>query len=77
MDQQRNRHNEKGAVPFRSGRFYSVDSNWWLAIRRGDDQGPFRTKAVAKQALIQYLNDHFNFEKNLKTDQALQTRLRV
>ena len=71
MYQQRSRHAEKGATPFRSGRFYSVDNEWWFAIRRGADQGPYRTKAVAKQGLIEYLNEQFAFEKNLKNDQVL------
>jgi len=71
MYQQRSRHTEKGAIPFRSGRFYSVDHEWWFAIRRGVDQGPYTTKATAKQGLIEYLNDQFTFAKNLKADQVL------
>lgn len=71
MYKQRNRHGEQGAIPFRTGRFYCVDSEWWFAIRRGPDQGPYSTKTQAKQSLIEYLNDQFTFEKHLKRDRLL------
>jgi len=71
MYQQRSRHTEKGAIPFRSGRFYSVDNEWWFAIRRGVDHGPYTTKATAKQGLIEYLNEQFTFAKNMKADRML------
>ncbi len=66
MYQQHTRHGEDGAVPFRTGRFYCVGNDWWFAIRRGPDQGPYPTKAAAKQSLIAFLNDQFAFEKYLK-----------
>jgi len=65
MDQQSVRHGEQGGIPFRSGRFYSVGNEWWFAIRRGPDQGPYPSKAAAKLSLIEYLNDQFAFEKLL------------
>jgi|GEM_PF-914448 hypothetical protein len=68
MYQQHGRHGEHGAVPFRTGRFYCVDNEWWYAIRRGPDQGPYPTKAAAKQSLIEFLNDQFTFEKYLQQD---------
>ena len=68
MYKQRNRHSEHGAIPFRSGRYYSIDSEWWFAIRRGPDQGPYVTKSAAKQGLIEYINDQFVFEKQLKQE---------
>jgi hypothetical protein len=68
MYQLRSRHGEKGAVPFRSVRFYTVDNAWWFAIRRGPDQGPYPTRASARQALIEYLNDQFAFERQLQQD---------
>lgn len=66
MFQQQTRHGELGAVPFRTGRFYCVDNEWWFSIRRGPDQGPYPTKAAARQSLIEYLNDQFAFEKYLR-----------
>lgn len=71
MYTQRNRHGERGAAPFRSGRYYAIDEQWWFAIRRGPDQGPYPTKAAAKQALVEYLNDQFAFEKHLQQDRVL------
>ena len=61
----RNRHNEAGSVPYRTGRFYSVEGEWWFAIRRGPDQGPYMSKPQAKLGLIEFLNDQFAFEKFL------------
>jgi hypothetical protein len=69
--QQANRHGEARSIPFRTGRFYSIDSAWWFAIRRGPDQGPYQTKSTAKQALIEFLNDQFAFEKILHQDLRL------
>lgn len=63
MFQQHSRHGEQGAVPFRSGRFYCVENEWWFAIRRGPDRGPFPTKAAAKQSLIEFLNDQFTLAR--------------
>lgn len=71
MDKQRNRHSEQGAIPFRSGRYYCIDSEWWFAIRRGPDQGPYVTKSAAKQGLIEYINDQFVFEKQLKKESVM------
>lgn len=69
----RNRFNESGAVPFRTGRFYSVDGAWWFAIRRGPDQGPYTNKSMAKQGLIEFLNDQFAFDKFLSSKAHLQS----
>ena len=65
MEQLHNRRGEKSVYPFRSARFFSVKDEWWFAIRRGVDQGPYPSKATAKQALIEYLNDQFRFENSL------------
>ena len=65
MYEQRNRHGENGGVPFRTGRYYTIDNEWWFAIRRGPDQGPYDSKSAARKALIEYLNDQFEFEKHL------------
>ena len=47
-----NRRGESGSVPFRSGRFYSVGTEWYFAVRRGADQGPYDNKDQAKDALV-------------------------
>ena len=69
--QQVRRYGEARTIPFRTGRFYSVDNDWWFAIRRGPTQGPYQTKSTAKQALIEFLNDQFAFEKILYQDLRL------
>jgi hypothetical protein len=71
MYKQRNRHGELGAIPFRSGRYYSIENEWWFAIRRGPDQGPYVTKSAARQGLIEYINEQFAFEKQLKNERAM------
>lgn len=71
MYKQRNRHGEQGAIPFRSGRYYSIDSEWWFAIRRGPDQGPYVTKSAARQGLIEYINDQFTFEKQMQQERKM------
>lgn len=70
-----NRKGESGTVPFRSGRFYSVGSEWFFAVRRGIDQGPYESKETAKKALVNFINDQLAFENHLeknKTGFALQ-----
>ena len=51
------RHGEHGAVPFRSGRFFNIDSRWYFACREGRDQGPFQNKAEAEAALTLYVRE--------------------
>lgn len=61
--QQRNRHGEQGGIPFRSSRFYSVNGEWFFAIRRGPDRGPFVNKAEAKKALVNFLHEQFTAQR--------------
>lgn len=65
-----NRKGESGAVPFRSGRFYSVGTEWYFAVRRGVDQGPYGSKEKAKDALVNYINDQLAFERHLEKNQT-------
>ena len=71
MFAQKSRHGETGAIPYRTGRFYSVGTEWWFAIRKGPDMGPYENKVQARQALIEFLNDQFTFEKHLQRDRLL------
>ncbi|MBI1424024.1 MAG: hypothetical protein GC149_11200 [Gammaproteobacteria bacterium] len=73
MDQNLSRHGEQGTAPFRTGRFYCIENEWWFAIRRGPDQGPYPTKAAAKLSLIEFLNDQFTFEKYLQQNKSPYT----
>jgi len=49
------RKGETGAVPFRSGRFFNIDNNWYFACREGRDRGPFENRDQAHAALRDYL----------------------
>jgi len=51
----RHRKGELGAVPFRSGRFFYIDSKWYFACREGREQGPYDSKEEAEIALLAYV----------------------
>ena len=51
----RHRKGELGAVPFRSGRFFYIDSKWYFACREGKEIGPFTSKQAAEEALAKYI----------------------
>jgi hypothetical protein len=63
-----NRKGETGHVPFRSGRFYCVGNEWYFAVRRDNDHGPFASRTLAKEALTNFINDQLNFEKLLESN---------
>jgi hypothetical protein len=49
------RKGEADPVPFRSGRFFNVESNWYFATREHIDQGPYSSREQAEKALQEYL----------------------
>jgi len=49
------RKGENGAIPFRSGRFFNIDTDWYFACREGKDLGPYRNRSEAADALKRYL----------------------
>jgi len=51
----KHRKGERGSVPFRSGRFFNIDSEWYFTCRDGVDYGPFESKDAALAALEQHL----------------------
>jgi len=51
------RSGEQGAVPFRTGRFFNIDSNWYFSCREGRDQGPFDSRDDAEAALTLYIRE--------------------
>jgi len=51
-----NRKGETGSVPYRTGRFFNVDSNWYFTSRGGVDHGPYASKADAELALKGFLS---------------------
>lgn len=56
------RHGEEGNFPFRSGRFYSVGSDWFAMTREGYELGPFRSREEAKMAVAAYVAEHSKAE---------------
>lgn len=55
------RKGEQQASPYRSGRFYSVDNDWYFSVRETDDLGPFHSKLSAEENLKIYLMDCEHF----------------
>jgi len=51
------RRGESGNYPFRSGRFFNIDSKWYFSSREQSDIGPFYNKDEADTALTSYLKD--------------------
>ena len=50
----RHRRGESGDVPFRSGRFFSSDGQWYFSTREGDNVGPFNSLHDARAGLVEY-----------------------
>lgn len=51
----KNRQGETGSAPFRSKRFYTVNTGWFFHTREGITQGPYHNLLEAKSALKLYL----------------------
>ena len=58
------RRGENGSVPFRSGRFFNIDSLWYFACREGD-HGPFANRKDAEAALALYVRDINTFDQRI------------
>lgn len=70
-----NRQNEDKAAPYRSDRFYCVNDEWYFAIRRGPDQGPYPSKEAAQAALKKFIAEELVLERRLEADRQLQGTL--
>ncbi|HID50198.1 MAG TPA: hypothetical protein EYP40_11425 [Chromatiales bacterium] len=51
----RHRRGELGTVPFRTGRFFYIDKQWYFACREGRNRGPFASKQAAEIALAAHI----------------------
>ena len=51
--------------PYRTGRFYSVDNEWFFSVREVAEQGPYFSKLSVEIGLKMYLSDmdHFKMDK--------------
>ena len=69
----RHRKGELGAVPFRSGRFFYIDSKWYFSCREGKEVGPYASKQAAEIALAEYINNMECTEETLAEETASPT----
>jgi hypothetical protein len=58
-----NRRGESGPVPFRRGRFYSIDHQWYATTREGDELGPYASDEDAQMGVAAYLVDYLSDEE--------------
>jgi hypothetical protein len=70
-----NRINENKAAPYRSDRFYCVNDEWYFAIRRGPDQGPYPSKESALAALKKFIAEELALERRLEAERQSQGTL--
>ena len=57
-----NRQGEQGYVQQRSERLFKDSDDWFFAIRRGVDQGPFTSEMEARLALREFIEEQLQFE---------------
>jgi len=57
-----NRFGEDGPVPYRTERIYNVGGEWFFSVRKGGDQGPFKTEEEAKAAMVEFISDQLLIE---------------
>ena len=54
---------EAEQTPTRTERFYEVNGQWYFAVRKGEDRGPFQSKEEARAALRTYIVERLAEEK--------------
>ncbi len=59
------RSGDTSESPYRTGRFYSVDNEWFFYVREVGEQGPYFSKLSGEIGLKMYLFDmeHFKMQK--------------
>lgn len=57
MELMDHRVGENGLLPFRTQRVFSVGSEWYFAIRGGEDCGPFQNMQDAETELNLFLSE--------------------
>ena len=55
MTRYRNRQGESGKRPFRSGRLFKVDNEWYVATREGVNLGPYESREEAEGAIDSFI----------------------
>ena len=62
------RKGESGIIPFRTGRFFNIETNWYFSTREGIDHGPFESKQQAEMSLSDFLDNVSGVEKKLDNE---------
>lgn len=57
MSLMEHRVGENGLLPFRTGRVFNIGSEWFFAVRKGKDCGPFKNMQEAESGLNVFLTD--------------------
>lgn len=70
-----NRLNENTIASYRNDRFYCDNDEWYFAIRRGPDQGPYPSKEAAQAGLRMFIAEELALERRLQAEQQLQNKL--
>ncbi len=55
-----NRRGEKGAVPFRSGRLFRIDDQWYFATREVAHVGPYGSRDEAEVAMAAFVGSRIH-----------------
>ncbi len=55
-----NRRGEKGAVPFRSGRLFRIDNEWYFATREVAHVGPYGSREEAEVAMAAFVGSRIH-----------------
>ncbi len=55
MLQKHREGDQGGRIPFRSGRMYYVNDEWYFTTREGEDRGPYPSRDEAEAALAQFV----------------------
>ncbi len=58
---------EKEQAPARSERFYEVNGEWFFAVRKGPDRGPYASKEAARAALRTYIVEQLAEERHRRS----------
>lgn len=45
------------SITFRSNRFFTSGNDWYFSTREGLDQGPFKSRIVAHNAIQKYIRE--------------------
>ena len=61
----RNRKGETGTPPYRTGRLFVVDSQWYFSTREGLEHGPFPTREKAERECQTYIKVCMQVEARL------------